>query len=179
MLMPSRPNSYYQFRLPYWDWRSDSQTEDNSPFKEGRLGTSSMDSSIVSGDIFQSWNTTCWPEPSNSDSDMSDENSNVHEELCDPSVLTRKLQRCPSANRRMPCSPNNPDWPTSRNVNHALGMSTFDTSPYDKMVRNVFRNYLEGFVPVNSCSGDNFCKPVENIARTLHNKVSHPKYIKP
>ena len=175
MLKSSRPTSYHQFRLPYWDWRHSLQSENNSPFKESRLGTSSDDSSIVRGDLFQSWNTTCWPKPSEIQ-----ETSGQPARICNPNVLTRKLQRCPSTNSSlMPCSPNNPDWPTIRNVNDALGMSTFDASPYDKMARG-FRNYLEGFVPVSStsCNNDNFCNRMENIARTLHNKVSRYKCIR-
>ena len=31
-------DTYYTFRLHYWDWRKERQTDENSPFKSNRLG---------------------------------------------------------------------------------------------------------------------------------------------
>ena len=38
MLESMGRDDYYMFRIPYWDWRKEEQTDDNSPFKSNRLG---------------------------------------------------------------------------------------------------------------------------------------------
>ena len=38
MLKSMNQSDYYTFRIPYWDWRKEMQTEANSPFQPDRLG---------------------------------------------------------------------------------------------------------------------------------------------
>ena len=38
MLKDMKKEDYYMFRIPYWDWRKEKQTDNNSPLKANRLG---------------------------------------------------------------------------------------------------------------------------------------------
>ena len=179
MLKETRPLTYHKFRLYYWDWRKDMQTNENSPLKRNRLGETVNINGFprVQGDLVSNgWDTKCW----NLDPGQ----------ICDPNNATRPLQRCPFTGTD-PCNINNPDWPTSADVDKAIGMSRYDDDTYDKSARSGFRNFMEGFnvlnndtVGLDTCSSNSLCLCGENpkcddtepsipIARLLHNSVSY------
>jgi hypothetical protein len=58
----TRPNTYYMFRLHYWDWRKEMQTDENSPFKDNRLGSTVYRGGnlIVEGTLAHGWTHRCW-----------------------------------------------------------------------------------------------------------------------
>ena len=173
MLKPTRPDTYHTFRLPYWDWRREIQKRDGiSPFTAARLGAvEENNTSQVTGDIFRNWNTVCW---------FSEMNESISEPLCNPNDINgqRQLQRCPrsrvSGQYIDPCAVDNEDWPTVKDVNDALGKSTYDASNFSRYTNEGFRNFLEGFVPVTTdeCNDNKFCDTDDDILRKLHNTVS-------
>ena len=181
MLKSMNRQDYYEFRLSYWDWRSGSQTEENSPFKENRLGTSveygTERKPIVNGRIFgppHNWNTYCW---------SFDNNESQSTQVCNPNANSSlPLQRCPKVdeNEPSPCDYDNTNWPTKDNVNNALGNTIYDIEDFDRLSHDGFRNYLEGFKVVDDCNENRFCawdkKRDRNILRTLHNTVSTLSY---
>ena len=156
------------FRIPYWDWSQPSQRE--ILFKSDRLGEN-RDGTVV-GDLFTDWETYCWQ-------DMSDLSYPVP--ICDPSTPSGQiLRRCPNAKL---CNSDNPNWPTSSDVNEALSIEDYDDDPFDRFVTNTasrsFRNYLEGFLDKpDGCADDRLCTPAQPsknrtaITRKLHNTVS-------
>ena len=179
MLKPTRPDTYHTFRLPYWDWRREIQksTVPFTPFTRARLGTVTNNNNLpqVTGDLFDrnEWRTICWFNNINEDNNPAP--------VCDPSDVNgqRLLQRCPllQISDRNPCDPDNEDWPTVKDVNDALGKSTYDVRNFDRYTNAGFRNFLEGFVPVtrDECENDRFCdtdKENRSILRKLHNTVS-------
>ena len=66
MLKSMGKENYYMFRIPYWDWRKEKQTDNNSPFKSNRLGETVDNNGLpkVHGDLYSeflsSWDTICW-----------------------------------------------------------------------------------------------------------------------
>lgn len=167
MLKESRPNDYHEFRLHYWDWRRERQTDQNSPFKRDRLGTTEIDngSPVVRGDVIgDSWHTVCW--------DTSTNDKSRAAPLCNPTMNNAmRLQRCPvTQNGMSPCAANNQNWPTENDVNTALKKNIYDASPFNKTASDGFRNFLEGFQVVDDCGGNEFCD--NNLQRWLHNTVS-------
>ena len=66
MLEDMGREDYYMFRIPYWDWRKEKQTDDNSPFKRSnRLGETVMRNGLPNAhgelysDFLNSWQTVC------------------------------------------------------------------------------------------------------------------------
>ena len=140
--LPDRADSYFMFRLYYWDWRREMQTNENSPFKSNRLGeTRNVDNfPRVQGDLISDgWDIRCWK----LDPGL----------ICNPNDITGQLQRCPFTGTN-PCDVNNPDWPTLADVKKAVQMSSYDDSNYDKYSRNGFRNFMESFNVLSDPSSD-------------------------
>ena len=181
----TQPNTYYRFRLRYWDWRKERQTDENSPFKSDRLGVTVNVNGFprVQGDLVSDgWETRCWRlEPGL---------------ICDPNNKTGPLQRCPFTDPRVdPCDVSNPDWPTNAHVDEAVDMSSYDSGTHDKLSTSGFRNYMEGFSVLSNdqdgrdaCSTNRLCacetggpkcegpQPDTPIARLLHNSVSSHRF---
>ena len=191
MLKSLGHDDYYNFRIPYWDWRKELQTDGNSPFQRDRLGeTVNVNGlpQVHGGEVFPSnWQTICW--------DKSNDKSHA---ICNPQVLTGQLQRCPLTDGT--CNSGNPLWPSDDDVQTALSIESYDTSPFSEKSCNSFRNWLEGFNPlpndsstVLSCKNDTLClcatgnrdctesqdgsQAGDPLQRLLHNSVSvHVKY---
>lgn len=167
-----KDEDYYKFRIPYWDWRKEMQSEKNSPFQEDRLGEKKLDKNNlpqVISNQFSDWQTVCcrWSEDSSS--------------VCDPRRQTGPLLRCPES-----CSFDNKLWPNNSDVESVLSLKEYDTAPFNQSAENSFRNQLEGFKPLPqediqtchdnklcSCShGDFNCTGKDNpMQRLLHNSV--------
>ena len=176
MMKEMQMDNYHMFRLHYWDWRSEKQSDTNTPFKRNRLGVTVNENGFprVQGDLVRDgWNTRCWRlDPG---------------EICNPNNNSRgihPLQRCPFIDD--PCNINNPDWPSIADVNKAIDLSSYDGGAYNESSTDVFRNFMEGFdvLPINEsgrnecsanrlclCSSDLTCKSGTPIARQLHNSV--------
>lgn len=178
MMKESQPDNYHTFRLHYWDWRKNKQTNANSPFKSNRLGVTMNTGGRprVQGDLVtdNDWQTRCWRlEPGS---------------ICDPNENTGPLQRCPFTGD--PCSINNPHWPSDAQVYTAVTRSPYDDGSYNKSSKTGFRNYMEGFDVLNddnagrqSCSENQLCicntggpqcegsQASGPIARLLHNSI--------
>ena len=113
---------YYTFRLPYWDWRVEIQKSTGIPaeelFTEKRFGATQNVSGFprVVGDVVgpNGWDSLCVQ-------------ANF---TCDPNINTGPLQRCPFTGNN-PCSSDNPNWPTIKEVNDILAVDHFDSSPYN------------------------------------------------
>ena len=175
MLKSTYPDTSHTFRLPYWDWRLEIQRKTGiSPFTADRLGLTVTDSNNkpqVTGDLFRNeWITICW---------LTNMDENVAAPLCNPNDINGQplLQRCPHISGRNPCALDNEDWPTVKDVNDALGKSTYDASDFSRYANSGFRNFLEGFVPnvtSDECDKDRFCNTDEGrtLLRKLHNTVS-------
>ena len=184
MLKDMKKEDYYMFRIPYWDWRKEEQTDDNSPFKSNRLGETVNNNRLpqVHGDLhsafLNNWQTICW------------EKSEKPYGICNPQVSTGQLQRCPM---KESCSSKNELWPSSDNVNNTLFLEEYDNPPFDKTATNSFPNRLEGFMPLSNdefqtCRENGLCKcddgnadctvsndgtqPGKPTQRLLHNSVS-------
>ena len=123
----------------------------------------------VRGTLFDSgWDTICWQNKIGVDGTD-----------CDPEMNTGALKRCPKRDQARnlqhsdPCG-NTSYWPTAETVRTALKKPNYDTSPY-KTCKDSFRNYLEGFVPLDSCTGAEqlMCGDGTNCSklRRLHNRV--------
>ena len=154
------------FRLPYWDWTDPSQRE--ILFERDRLGANVNGN--VEGDLFGDWNTVCWEDTTNKRYPIA---------ICNPiRPSNQNLRRCPSDDH---CDKDHPNWPTSEDVNTAVSMDTYDTSPYNRFVTDEsFRNYMEGFITSrgSECGDDTLCSThMYNsedfiVTRKLHNTVS-------
>ena len=133
------------FTLSYWDWTDTDERE--TYFEEGYLK--------VSDEPFSSWPTYCWFEKQDGT-------------ICDLSTPTAKLHRCPKYDY---CNKLNSLWPNQDDVEDALSQLSYDTDPYNKLATYSFRNYLEGFLPVQSCTNQGaLCE--DSLNRKLHNSVS-------
>ena len=180
MLKETRPDTYHTFRLHYWDWRKEMQTDANSPFMDDRLGStmySTNGTPIVQGTLrANNWMTRCWMLEAGL--------------ICDPNNDTGCLQRCPLTQGMNACRIDNPGWPSIDHVNSAVGMGSYDGGTYNKLSTSGFRNFMEGFNVLSnndagrqSCSNDQLCmcedelpqcngsQPSQPIARLLHNSV--------
>ena len=164
------------FRLPYWDWRDPSQQE--ILFERDRLGANVNGS--VEGDLFgENWKTVCWVETS------SEVKAPIP--ICNPTIPDgQNLRRCPSDDH---CDKNHPNWPSYEDVNKAVSINSYDTSPYNRFVTDTdesFRNYMEGFITAlgSECDKDDTLCSVHlyqgqnhTVTRKLHNTVSRPKFL--
>ena len=125
------PN-YYNFRIPYWDWRRESQLLDSGMsaeelFSENRFGNTVITNGlpIVYG-AYSNWDTICW---------------GVFGEVCNPRESTGQLQRCPVPDR---CTSSNPDWSGNEDINAALNFDDFDLPPWRQdAASDAFRNFLD------------------------------------
>ena len=150
------------FAFAYWDWRNPNDRE--VPFTSDRLGVSDANG-IVTGDLYVDYMTVCWGVDSSTPCDP-----------MDPDGI-RPLVRCSEVNGVNPCKADGDNWPTYDEYDEALEQSSYDVPVYNKFVDGSFRNYMEGFVVVDDCTGDQMCSPVPDynisgLRRTLHNKVS-------
>ena len=164
MLKSMGKEDYYTFRIPYWDWRKEKQTDDNSPFKSNHLGETLDDigSPKVHGDLYNellnSWNTICWQD---------------HQtyEICNPQNQTGQLQRCPMGEDS--CNSTNKLWPSDKVVQTALSLRAYDTSPFNRIAtEESFRNRLEGFMPLpnsdlQACQDNELCQCDDAMTATL------------
>ncbi|KAL5509473.1 hypothetical protein EMCRGX_G004856 [Ephydatia muelleri] len=122
------------FSLPYWDWTK----------PENRKSVLSNDwyGSSVNGNIqgrFAAWQTICWNK-----ADLTCDRKGI---LCDPTITTGLLRRCPVD---AACNENSRLWPTQRDVDVAASAATQRDSVN------------------NSCGSDNaLCN--KGIERKLHN----------
>lgn len=190
MLKTNERENYYMFRIPYWDWRKDKQSDNSSPFKSNRLGETVNNTGlpqvhgIMHSEFLNNWETACWRKENNYD-------------VCNPSISTGQLQRCPL---KESCGSDNELWPSDKDVQTILSLQEYDTPPYNKIAANSFRNQLEGFKPLSkdsiefcrenklcTCkfedSEDNNCTESDSgpqftipIQRLLHNSVSTNNY---
>ena len=172
-----------EFRLPYWDWSDPDQRE--ILFERDRLGKNVEDTTfpdlkrrvVVKGELFDNWDTYCW-------SNTSGLPFGIPVSICDPTESSNEtLRRCPYPDK---CEKSNEDWPSKTDVEDAVAIEEYDSSPYhrcidDKEHTMSFRNYMEGFLAINKCSaGNTLCSsdkssdkcPGLPITRKLHNTVS-------
>ena len=160
------------FTVHYWDWRN--ENERRSLFRHDRLGAHDSSSSAVTGQLFSGWQTVCWY-----DGSRNVPRPNDMQRICDPRVSTGSLQRCPN---KTTCAADYDGWPSSTDVQTAVGMRSYDESRYNKEPTGGFRGYMEGFKVINRCdnsirAGD-LCTDVtingmpKGLQRLLHNTVS-------
>ena len=174
MLKAAGRTDYHEFRVPYWDWRIEEERE--GAFMRSRLGERNivMDQARVEGDLFNNWKTVCWYDGSGGIQNSPNNN------ICNPSVDTGYLLRCPMVDGKDPCNASNPNWPSFDDYNTALNKNDFDTDTFNISAGpSSFRNFLEGFeaVSVTDCRGNDLCienDPEQglNTQRHLHNSVS-------
>ena len=153
------------FTIHYWDWRD--QNERTSLFRNDRLGAHDTQTiSGVTGDLVNGWQTVCWYNGSGNISRPDD-----RQRICDPRVRTGPLQRCPN---KTTCAAGYDGWPSSTDVQTAVGRGNYDEPQYNKRPTGGFRGYMEGFEVVNQCGssirGRDLC--TDGIQRLLHNTVS-------
>ena len=141
---------YHTFRLPYWDWRIEIQRStgilSDDLFTEKRLGVTRNVSGFphVFGDIVgDRWDTICWL---------------TFFQICDPNISTGPLQRCPFTGND-PCNSNNPDWPTTQQVNHAMAFNKYDALPYNILSQKNYRSFVDADIGYNitKCRKDRMC----------------------
>ena len=161
------------FRLPYWDWRAPSQRE--ILFRTDRLGVN-VDG-VVDGDLFllSTWITICW---------INNAGLKPILPICNPNVPSGQiLRRCANATL---CEKNDDKWPSYEDIDRAVSINEYDTSPYNSFVVNTkesFRNFLEGFIsrPGSVCQGNTMCSFDAywnmSLTRTIHNVVSNSAQI--
>ena len=161
------------FTVHYWDWRDPDQRA--SLFESNRLGAHYLQTSAVTGDLVNGWQTICWYDGSGGVSRPS-----ANQNICDPKNDTGPLQRCPDKER---CAANYTGWPTYQDVQDAVYMTQYDIPDYNAFSTTGFRNYMEGFLVVDQCDnktdrGRDLCnnKTIDGITkmvqRLLHNTVS-------
>lgn len=187
MLRTMGRENYHTFRTHYWDWRRETQITSHGTdeiFLESRLGMTRPNEAgqpQVYGDLYTNgWNTVCWYGGS----------GNVMEPrgtICDPSVNTGPLLRCPFLPED-PCNSTNHDWPNITDVNVALSKPEYDTEPFNKTATvDSFRNFMEGNdieISIPDCRRNRLCAcevggpncegadASTPILRRLHNSVS-------
>ena len=142
---------YHTFRLPYWDWRAEIQKTTGIAaeelFTEQRFGATQNISGFprVVGDIVEpdGWDSLCILTPF---------------EVCDPNINTGPLQRCPFTGNN-PCSSDNPDWPTIKEVNDALAIDFYDSPPYNLFSRDGYRAFIDFGVTddYEACRNNRMC----------------------
>ena len=160
--------SDHTFRVPYWDWRDPLQRD--VPFQRKRLGEN-IDGN-VEGDLFDDdkWKIRCWEDIEDPDPPLP---------ICNPvQPSSENLRRCPNATL---CDKSNENWPSYVDVATAVGIDTYDTSPYDRFIEdtnNSYRNYMEGFIvkPGEDCGDNTMCTADSmrgvTVSRKNHNTVS-------
>ena len=151
MLKSMGRDDYYSFRLPYWDWRVEIQKGTGIPaeelFTESRFGATQNISGFprVVGAIVEpdGWDSLC---------------VRAHFVMCDPNINNGPLQRCPFTGND-PCSSDNPDWPTIKEVNDILAINHFDSPPYNLLSRSGYRVVVDYYVHDNfeDCQNDRLC----------------------
>ena len=151
MLRSIGRDNYHSFRLPYWDWRVEIQRSTGMPaeklFTEKRFGATQNVNGFphVVGDIFgpNGWDTLC---------------AFLTTEICDPDVTTGPLKRCPSTGTNL-CHSSNPDWPTIKQVNHAISISAYDSPPYNVLSKTGFRPFIDFDIhdDLEECRNDRMC----------------------
>ena len=167
-----QPN-YYTFRLPYWDWRRESQLGSagisaEELFTENRLGESRLTNGLqVVFGAYSGWETICFQKL---------------RQFCDPRESTGPLIRCPFPDR---CHSSNPDWPRRQHVNIALNLEDYDSQPWSESPSSTgFRLYLDGTEygdDLVACREDRMCACNPNcsadqaitITLRLHLSVCH------
>ncbi len=148
---------YHMFRLPWWDWRQESQktiglgADDLFVANRGGYSRNVSGRPIVAGDLFDDgWDTICWF---------------TLGQVCDPSVTTGLLQRCPFTGTS-PCSTSNPDWPTAADVDRALNISDFAVAPYNLFSTGGYRAFLDfqnGVLSMDECREDRQCRCLPSL----------------
>ena len=142
---------YHKFRLPYWDWRGEIQRSYGLPseqlFTFNRFGETRNVSNrpIVFGDLLRDgWNTVCMDTP---------------EEICDPSIITFFLQRCPFTGDPNLCHSSNPDWPTMQEVNELLNINNYAKPPFNIFSVDSFRGVADFKLleTIEACREDLYC----------------------
>ena len=76
--------------------------------------------------------------------------------ICNPSIPTGPIQRCPIPDR---CRSNNPDWPTLERVNRALSFEIFDAAPWNELSSDGFRSFVDFEIGSDAevCQNDRMC----------------------
>ena len=154
----------YTFRLPYWDWRDETQRD--VLFNYDRLGENvngTVNGRTISNNV---WKTVCWH-------DTSDMTFPVN--ICNPNIPTAGLRRCPKPEL---CKPSNKYWPSYDDVDTTLSIEDYDAPPFDSFVKDnhSFRNFLEGFAVSLRCEqNDTMCTNTRGMPLTqiMHNTVSY------
>ena len=81
-------------------------------------------------------------------------------EICNPNVNTGPLRRCPFTENN-PCSSDNPDWPTIREVNDLIAIDTYDAPPYNILTGVGYRTHNDFDIRFNlnleECRDDRMC----------------------
>ena len=151
MLQAMGREDYHTFRLPYWDWRSEIQTNygltSDTLFSFSRLGETRNVSGhpVVFGDLIgEGWDTICLAQ---------------FGPICDQNVSTGPLQRCPFTQPDL-CSSSNPDWPKMAELNRAMEFDELETPPYNITSIDCMRAYSDfSFVPsIDQCRSDPYCQ---------------------
>jgi hypothetical protein len=131
------------FTFSYWEWTDPNERED---YVANRLS--------VTDPPFSEWPTYCWYETQDGT-------------ICDPTLPTgNNLRRCPL---EAACRMGNESWPSEKDAQESVSVSTYDRDPFDNEASESFRNFLEGFVQVDSCDDIPLC--ANSVARKLHNSV--------
>ena len=156
MLRDEGSTDYHTFRLPYWDWRIEIQNSTGirveDLFTENRFGATRNISGFpqVVGDIVgpSGWDSVC---------------VQVFFEVCNPTVSTGPLQRCPFTGTN-PCHSSNPDWPTMQLVIDALAIDTYDSLPYNLDSRTGYRPFIDFDIheDLEECANDRMCQCLPN-----------------
>ena len=128
------------FTVHYWDWRY--PNERRSLFRRDRLGEHDSQTSAVTGDLVNGWQTICWYDGSGGVSRPS-----ANQNICNPRNYTGLLQCCPDKTH---CADSYSGWPSSQDVQTAVSMGQYDMSDYNAFSTG-FRNYMEGFMVVGQC----------------------------
>ena len=151
MLKAMGRENYHMFRFPYWDWRLEIQRSygmtSDELFSFNRLGETRNVSGrpVVFGDLIgEGWDTICLV---------------MFGQICDPTVSTGPLQRCPFTQPNL-CSSTNPDWPKMQEVNQAMEFEELETPPYTIRSVNCMRAFADfPYVPdIEECQRDPYCQ---------------------
>ena len=140
-------SDYHTYRSPYFDWRREIQEGSGVKFEdilvENRFGFTNYSSGfpVVSGQLVGDWQSVC---------------AQSLRRICNPSIPTGPIQRCPIPDR---CRSNNPDWPTLERVNRALSFETFDAAPWNELSSDGFRSFVDFEIGSDAevCQNDRMC----------------------
>lgn len=146
------------FRFPYWDWRLEIQRSygmtSDELFSFNRLGETRNISGrpVVFGDLIgENWDTICLAN---------------FGQICDPTVSTGPLQRCPFTQPDL-CSSTNPDWPKMHELNQAMEFEELETPPFNITSINCMRAFSDfPYVPsIEECQRDSYCQCIPGGAQ--------------